>query len=707
MTSEKDHLPGLMDLLDSGNARHNAVPGFAAICRRWSLLALVELGASQHILRDDMCTNVSLLKGLGIDHLDADGDYDRARVERLIQIQLKLMEGADDTWPEHSPLVRNIRWLSEMLGLSAAEQAVLTLVLLERHDTLLSQCLGALGAMNNSRLYDMLSELLRQPEADMRAALSTGSRLFRTGLLRVDSRVYQFEYKIDLIAGLSDKMIHAQEQAFDLFANSFVAGKPARLMMKDFGHLRDNVGYLKAFLDASLHKKASGVNILVYGPPGTGKTELTRMLAHEIGAQLFEIATETDEGQRLSHVDRLGSFQLSQHLLASAGRTLLLFDEVENVFSPSGSESEGPGNRNRDGMKAWANKLLEENPVPAFWLSNDISDLDPAHLRRFSFHLQVKIPPRSVRERIVGNYAEPLGLSSDCIRRIASHDSLSPALIQNSSSVARAILNANARADMERVMDCLLSNALRAMGDEPAPDWKAEQRLPYDPDSLNAGLDLAQLVKGVCDAGAARLCLYGPPGSGKTAFGHHLAREMDRPLLARRASDILGSLVGETERNIALAFEQARDEGAVLLLDEADAFLMDRRSAQRHWEVSGVAEMLTQLESFEGVFIASTNLMEQMDAASLRRFDAKILFDYLKPLQALGFFREACAQMGLAPDAQAQQRILSLDLLTPGDFAAVMRQSRLVSIASATELAGRLAEECALKPTGRRMRIGF
>ncbi len=696
-----------MDLLDTNDGLHSAIPGFEAICRRWSLLALVELGGSQHILRDSACTNVSLLKGLGIEHLDADGEYDRARVERLINLELKLTAGSDDAWPKHSPLVRNIRWLSEMLGLSLAEQSILTLVLLERHDTLLSQSLSTLGAMNNSRLYDVLCQLLCLPEADIRAALATGSRLFRTGLLRVDSRVYQFEYKVDLIAGLSEKMIHAQAQAFDLFANSFVAGKPARLGLKDFGHLRDNVDYLKAFLATSLRQQASGVNILVYGPPGTGKTELTRMLAQELGASLFEIATETDEGQRLSHANRLGSFQLSQHLLASAGRTLLLFDEVENVFTSSGGEDEGPGHRNRDGMKAWANKLLEENPVPAFWLSNDISDMDPAHLRRFSFHLQVKIPPRSVRERIVSHYAALLGLSKDCIRRIANHDGLSPAVIQNSSSVARAILNAKASVDMERVMDCLLSNALRAMGDDPAPGGNTEQRLPYDPDSLNAGLDLTQLLQGVCDAGVARLCLYGPPGSGKTAFGHHIARVMDRPLLVRRASDILGSLVGETERNIALAFEQARDEGAVLLLDEADAFLMDRRSAQRNWEVSGVAEMLTQMEGFDGVFIASTNLMEQMDAASLRRFDAKILFDYLKPLQALGFFRRACEKLGLVLEPVAEQRILALDLLTPGDFAAVLRQSRLVRIGCAAELAARLAAECALKPQGRRMRIGF
>ena len=198
MSTDKDTLPDLLDLIGAGDALHNAIPGFEAICRRWSLLALSELGGSQHILRDEACTNVSLLKGLGIDHLDDDGDYDRARVERLIQRELKQMAGIGSAWPEKSPLVRNVLWLSEMLGLSIAEQSVLMLVLLERHDTLLSQALSTLGAMNNSRLYDVLCQLLCLPESDIRAALSTGSRVSRTGLLHVDYRVYQFEYKIDL-----------------------------------------------------------------------------------------------------------------------------------------------------------------------------------------------------------------------------------------------------------------------------------------------------------------------------------------------------------------------------------------------------------------------------------------------------------------------------------------------------------------------------
>ncbi|MBW6608203.1 ATP-binding protein, partial [Salmonella enterica subsp. enterica serovar Weltevreden] len=82
------------------------------------------------------------------------------------------------------------------------------------------------------------------------------------------------------------------------------------------------------------------------------------------------------------------------------------------------------------------------------------------------------------------------------------------------------------------------------------------------------------------------------------------------------------------------AFRKAQNDGAVLLIDEVDSFLQDRRGAQHNWEVSEVNEMLTQMESFSGVFVASTNLMEGLDQAALRRFDLKVKFDYLRADQA-------------------------------------------------------------------------
>jgi SpoVK/Ycf46/Vps4 family AAA+-type ATPase len=154
-------------------------------------------------------------------------------------------------------------------------------------------------------------------------------------------------------------------------------------------------------------------------------------------------------------------------------------------------------------------------------------------------------------------------------------------------------------------------------------------------------------------------------------------------------------------------FQEAMAERAVLLLDEADSFLQDRKGAQRSWEISQVNELLTQMEDFEGIFIASTNLMDSLDGAALRRFDLKIRFDYLKADQAWAMFQDTARRLGLEPGPDAPTALRQLGLLTPGDFANVFRQARLRRIASAADLVDRLAAECAAKPEGRRNRIGF
>ena len=118
--------------------------------------------------------------------------------------------------------------------------------------------------------------------------------------------------------------------------------------------------------------------------------------------------------------------------------------------------------------------------------------------------------------------------------------------------------------------------------------------------------------------------------------------------MVRRASDLLSCWVGATEQNIARAFEEARKDDAVLLIDEADSFLQDRRGAGHSWEVTQVNEVLTQMENFEGVFIATTNLIKTLDQAALRRFDMKLLFKPLTARQSRELFLRHAATLGIA-----------------------------------------------------------
>ena len=165
--------------------------------------------------------------------------------------------------------------------------------------------------------------------------------------------------------------------------------------------------------------------------------------------------------------------------------------------------------------------------------------------------------------------------------------------------------------------------------------------------------------------------------------------------------------VGETEKNIAGCFQQAEMEGAVLLIDEIEGFLQDRRAAKHSWEVTGVNEMLTQMESFPGIFIASTNLVDNLDQAALRRFDVKIKFDFLLARQSRSLLERYCSTLNLdSPDEVLVARLARLNNLTPGDFAAVMRRHRFQPVCSVADMVAALEEECGLKENVKRP-IGF
>jgi SpoVK/Ycf46/Vps4 family AAA+-type ATPase len=229
----------------------------------------------------------------------------------------------------------------------------------------------------------------------------------------------------------------------------------------------------------------------------------------------------------------------------------------------------------------------------------------------------------------------------------------------------------------------------------------------YDLSLCNTEVDLASLRDGLRRHSKGRICLFGPPGTGKSAFGAWIAQQLDRPLILKRISDIQSPWLGEMERNLTKAFEQASRNGSILQIDEVDSYLQDRRKAQRAWEVSQVNEFLTQLEFFDGVFIASTNLVEGLDPAAMRRFDFKIRMDYLNTAQTRSLLCTTARAMGFYPlDDELIARTKELDRLTPGDFAVLARQHQVRPFTHIDQLTDALRMEQALKDPAPR-RIGF
>lgn len=143
----------------------------------------------------------------------------------------------------------------------------------------------------------------------------------------------------------------------------------------------------------------------------------------------------------------------------------------------------------------------------------------------------------------------------------------------------------------------------------------------------------------------------------------------------------------------------------MLVFDEVDSFLQDRSRAKQSWESTQVNEMLVQMENYKGVFIATTNLIDTLDKASLRRFDLKLMFDYLTPKQANAMFELYIKELKL--QKKSQYDVKTFRDLTPGDFAAVLRQNRFRPIENTQDFYERLQSEVALKNVEDSRKLGF
>lgn len=354
------------------------------------------------------------------------------------------------------------------------------------------------------------------------------------------------------------------------------------------------------------------------------------------------------------------------------------------------------------------NNLLETNPVPAIWVSNEIGHIDKAYLRRFDFSFEMAVPPLSVRRKILQGYLKHQPISDETLSYLSQQEELSPAQIEKASKVVN--LACSRASEREETLRFVIDNSMTLLEQEKTDHVLNFTECSYRLDYLNPDCDVTQLVTQIKRSkhASGALCFYGAPGTGKTALAHYLAREVELPILARRASDVLSSYVGETEQKIAAMFKQAKQENALLLLDEADSFLSERKAARTSWEVTAVNEMLTQMERFDGLFICSTNLMQKLDEASLRRFALKIKFDYLRPEQRWRLFVEQARRIRRTHENQFRHTLNQLNNLTPGDFATVRRQSSLLGVSlTAADLLQRLQQECKNKRDAGSSPIGF
>jgi len=673
---------------------------------RWALTALIDLQGWKLLKRNHSgyTSDRSILEAIdlvAIEDLEMSGKSFLARLKKQQRLAAALPAEAN------THLCHNCRLVADHLSLTEAEHDLLLFCVILKGSRCLGEVFELFGEVNATKLAIIIAAVLDLEIVNVRKAMSKDGLLARSGLLTVDrQKEYDISNKIDLIEGIIDTLNDTGTSLETIFHHYFSTTPPAQLTKDDFAHVHASFDVIEKHLQAARERCTSGINVLLYGPPGTGKTEMAKTIAATLGYRLYEVALASEDAI-YNKPKRIRAYQLAQEVLHQTDASLMLFDEVDGLLT--GNSGFMWFDDSALQMKACINKCLEQNPVPTIWIANDIAHAEKAFLRRFDIVLHLDYPPRSVRKKILQNALRGIEVNESWLDGLAGIRTLAPAVVTRAASVVSNQGSPSPQA-VQHQLQTLISSTHVAMGGTSIPLATAADAPDYRLDLVNCDCDLEQLLGGLCHRAVGRLCLFGPPGTGKTEFGRYLAKSLDRHLLLKRGSDLLSPYLGETEANIAAMFREASTEQAVLLLDEADGFLRDRRGATRSWEVTQVNELLTHMECFQGVFVCSTNLFEMLDEASLRRFDLKIKFDFLEEEQAWQLFCHTLETCGVAitNDDRWRYEITQLTRLTPGDFATVMRKSRLQGDGlNPHQLLHGLRQEVLFKPAAVTGRIGF
>ncbi|MCG5036247.1 ATP-binding protein [Lactiplantibacillus plantarum] len=126
-----------------------------------------------------------------------------------------------------------------------------------------------------------------------------------------------------------------------------------------------------------------------------------------------------------------------------------------------------------------------------------------------------------------------------------------------------------------------------------------------------------------------KVLFSGPSGTGKSSAAEVIATELELPLYRVNTAQLLSSYLGDTSKNVEAIITYVRTHQVVLLLDEFDSIGGNRNDATDVGEMRRIVNTLLQaLDAWEnrGIFIATTNRLQDIDDALLRRFDLNIRF---------------------------------------------------------------------------------
>ena len=661
------------------------------------------------------------------------GNSAKTEVVRLLQEILTLCEQALASnaarigMPAKGLFTSRLEELKNIFALSAKEIEVLKVIYFYNDSTpFRNMCLRAEINMEDrfgkKNVMENIKRFTDLPEQPIKKALRHGGSLKKYGLIENDFRmVAQIS---SFLNGLSEKPLT------DNFYRKY-SGKSVAL--DEHINISQHIEVLETLIRNCGYK--DHVNILLYGTPGTGKTEFCRSLSRHLCRDIYEVNTASpDERTCTGTRFRLTALHACLNTV-KLGKSIIMIDEADEILNGGSISSALFGGSLRNAEKDILNDYIDNNPGIYFWITNHYKNIEESTRRRFDYSIEFKKLTVQQRVRIWKSCIHKYGLDNDfdsCeIAMLAPKYDINTGgielAVRNYKRFTKGMKQQKKHKDKNEIIAKILNTHIsllsegRKKNDSPKPiscysikGLSIKGSIP-----LNQSLSILKafserdysIDRNLDDLRNMNALLFGPPGTGKTEFAKYIAVETGKRLLSKKGSDLLSMWVGGTEHNIRDAFMEAETEGSILFIDEADGLFTERADARiKRWEITQVNELLSNMEEFKGILICATNFKKNMDAASIRRFNIKIEFDYLELEGKKIFFNRFLGDLSRKELNKHELEILgNIDFLTPGDFKIVRQKNMFLPRNKVSNLSilNELQIEVSYKNTLDLERIGF
>jgi len=368
-----------------------------------------------------------------------------------------------------------------------------------------------------------------------------------------------------------------------------------------------------------------GCHILFYGDkPETGKTSFAVSLASAVGKSTLFVERKESIGTELTQSE----MEALQIRLNAREHVLVVDSDTELFCSSTGIGDFLP--------RGWIHSYLKASRLTSIWVTDDINSVPPGLIQQFDYVLEFN-------QKFESSFSWQESVPAEWHAELKQYSGLQRADIERCLAVWERTSDPTENSDARKVRLVDLLERRKKAGCNSLPKHERMKRggvATLSSDLWNADVPLQDIVDGVGGylrwkaenpAMAEPYCVLasGVPGSGKSLFLKYLAQVHNLGVKAFHSSDIVRSLVGETEQHIAGIFKDVGDD-EVVLLEECDSLLYSRSRSQYRFEVSAINEFLAQLEAFPGLVFCSTNFLRSLDEAVARRFVAKVVFSSLR-----------------------------------------------------------------------------